>query len=88
MRYRLVGFVGLVLVLATGVVAVLAQPAPSTLRIALLRQWVVNQHRVPAFGVNRQLPPEFATAVQSGVVDRTVFAWQRWRLAARRGYGT
>lgn len=65
--------------LVAGTVPLVAQPpaAPSTIRVALVRQWVVNQHRVPLFGFDRRLSPEFRTALESGVVDRTVFAWQR-----------
>jgi hypothetical protein len=73
-------FLGLLLLLTLGTAAVVAQPAASTIRLAFLRQWVVNQHRVPLFGFQRHLAPEFGSALESGVVDRTVFAWQRGRI--------
>ncbi len=50
-----------------------AQPAAPPVRIALLSQWVVNQY-APA-------SPELATALAAGVVDGTVFAWQRGRIS-------
>jgi hypothetical protein len=50
-----------------------AQPAAPPLRIALLSQWVVNQYAAEA--------PELATALDAGVVDGTVFAWQRGRIS-------
>jgi hypothetical protein len=42
-------------------------PAP-VVRVALLPQWVIQQHRSL---------PALAEAIEGGVVDRTVFAWQR-----------
>ena len=45
------------------------QPATATvLRVALLPQWTIHQHRGG---------PALRAAVEGGVVDRTVFAWQR-----------
>jgi hypothetical protein len=43
-------------------------PSPLIVRVALLPQWVIQQHRSL---------PALAEAIESGVVDRTVFAWQR-----------
>ena len=77
---RLGLFAGLLLGLVLVAAAVVAQPAPSTIRLAFLRQWVVNQHRVPTFGFHRHLGTEFGPALESGVVDRTVFVWQRGRI--------
>jgi hypothetical protein len=64
---------GLGLLLATalgGGAAVLssAQAPPPVVRVALLPQWVIQQHRSL---------PALAEAIEGGVVDRTVFAWQR-----------
>jgi hypothetical protein len=45
------------------------QPATATvLRVALLPQWAIQQHRGS---------PALRAAIEGGVVDRTVFAWQR-----------
>jgi hypothetical protein len=44
------------------------QPSAPVLRIALLPQWTIQQHKVG---------PALRTAIDGGVVDRTVFAWQR-----------
>jgi hypothetical protein len=52
--------------------AVWAQPPPFVLRIALLPQWTLNQHRT-----GREASPALRDALEGGVVDRTVFAWQR-----------
>jgi hypothetical protein len=46
-----------------------AQGPPETLRIALLPQWTIQQHGAGS--------PALRQAVDGGVVDRTVFAWQR-----------
>jgi hypothetical protein len=45
-----------------------AQAPSGVLRLALLPQWTVQQHRGQ---------PALREAVERGVVDRTVFAWQR-----------
>jgi hypothetical protein len=45
------------------------QPATATvLRVALLPQWAIQQHRGS---------PALRAALEGGVVDRTVFSWQR-----------
>ena len=55
-----------------------SQPAPLTIRLALLPQWSVNQHRGGAgWGSRGPLTPDFRTALAGGVVDRPVFWWQR-----------
>jgi hypothetical protein len=41
-------------------------------RLALLPQWAIQQHRA-----GRGLNPALRDAVDKGVVDRTVFSWQR-----------
>lgn len=55
-----------------------AQPGTAIVRVALVSQWVVNQHRV-GWGLDgeRGLAPEFRPALDGGVVDRVVFSWQR-----------
>jgi len=69
-----VGLALAVLPILAGAGAALAQPAPAvtTLRVALLPQWVIQQHRGGAW-----LASSLAEALDDGVVDRTVFAWQR-----------
>jgi hypothetical protein len=66
---RVIALVGLVLALAEVAPGVHAQPAALPLRIALLPQWTVNQHGGAS--------PLLLQAVERGVVDRPVFAWQR-----------
>jgi hypothetical protein len=46
-----------------------AQGSSGVLRVALLPQWTIQQHG--------PLNPALRQAVEGGVVDRTVFAWQR-----------
>jgi hypothetical protein len=52
------------------------QESVARLRIALLPQWTIQQHR----GVGGALGPDLREALEAGVVDRTVFAWQRGRI--------
>lgn len=49
-----------------------AEESPSTLRLALVSQWVVRQHHGAL--------PALRQALDGGVVDRTVFQWQRGRI--------
>jgi hypothetical protein len=49
------------------------QASPGVIRLALLSQWVIQQHRATGGSLN----PALREAVDNGVVDRTVFAWQR-----------
>jgi hypothetical protein len=46
----------------------------ATMKIALLSQWSVNQHRSDWNGTPI---PAFRSALESGVVDGPVFSWQR-----------
>jgi hypothetical protein len=62
--------------LAVGPLAVRAQTAPLTLRLALLPQWSVNQHR-SSWSVQSAVTPVLRQALDGGVVDRAVFWWQR-----------
>ncbi len=62
--------------LAVGPLAVGAQTAPLTLRLALVPQWSVNQHR-SSWSVQSAVTPELRQALDGGVVDRAVFWWQR-----------
>jgi hypothetical protein len=50
-----------------------AQAPPGVIRLALLSQWVIQQHRATGTALN----PALREAIDGGVVDRTVFAWQR-----------
>jgi hypothetical protein len=67
---RRVVILGLVMTGALGVMVLptRAQAPPRVVRVALLPQWVIQQHRAL---------PVLADAIENGVVDRTVFAWQR-----------
>jgi hypothetical protein len=56
-----------------------AQSSPAVLRLALLPQWVVQQHR----GFAGSLSPDLRGAIDGGVVDRTVFSWQRGVIERR-----
>ena len=62
---------GLALLGLVGVGVARGQGAFPPVRIALLQQWVLNQHR--------DALPSLRTAMDTGVVDRLVFAWQRGR---------
>ena len=71
-----------VLALTLGVVPTLpvrAQAPPSVVRLALLPQWIIMQHRGPGGA----LTPDLRAALDGGVVDRTVFAWQRGVIERR-----
>ena len=52
---------------------------PVVIRLALLPQWVTQQYR----GVGGALSPDLRAALDKGVVDRTVFAWQRGVIERR-----
>jgi hypothetical protein len=54
---------------------VAAQSGAPTVRLAMLPQWSVNQHRMG--GVTAPVRPELRVALDGGVVDRPVFWWQR-----------
>jgi hypothetical protein len=62
--------------LGVGPLAVGAQTAPLTLRLALVPQWSVNQHR-SSWAAQSPVTPELRRALDGGVVDRAVFWWQR-----------
>lgn len=81
MRHPLRGFVlPLVLVaLLGGLPFASAQPAPTSIRLASVAEWVVARHRAR----DGKLLPEFRTALDAGVVDRVVFAWQRGVIQRR-----
>ena len=67
--------VGLAVVVGVGggLPASRAEAPSSVVRLAFLPQWAILQHR----GAGGSLSPALQKAVESGVVDRTVFAWQR-----------
>jgi hypothetical protein len=68
----------LLLLLAAGAGApwiVAAQSGAPAVRLAMLPQWSVNQHRLG--GVTAPIRPELRAALDAGVVDRPVFWWQR-----------
>jgi hypothetical protein len=58
--------------LAACVASAQGPPAPLSIRIALLSQWTLDQHRGRA--------EELRQAVDGGVVDRPVFRWNRGRI--------
>ncbi len=74
-RPGLVSLSLVVAVLMAGLATASAQPVTGSVRIALVPQWVVSQHRGPA-GPGA-MTPEFQAALDRGVVNRTVFWWQR-----------
>jgi hypothetical protein len=61
---------GLALAVLVGQAA--AESGPAQLRLALLSQWSIQQHR--------HAWPALAGALDAGVVDRLVFQWQRGRI--------
>ena len=71
------------LALLGGVVLLAGAPRPApaqspvTLRLALLSQWTVDQHRA-GWGAapGRPMRPDFSVALRDGVADRPVFRWQ------------
>src|SRR5262249_24614208 len=66
--------VALVGILTIGGLSVVhGQTAPGVVRLALVPQWVIQQHRA----VGGPLNPVLREALDGGVVDRTVFSWQR-----------
>jgi hypothetical protein len=70
------------LALTLGLAAALpvrAQSSSAVLRLALLPQWVIQQHR----GFGGALSPDLRGALAGGVVDRTVFSWQRGAIERR-----
>lgn len=69
-RPGLFGLAAIGLLLAT----VGARAEAASIKIALLSQWSVNQHRS---GWHGTLVPAFLTALEGGVVDGAVFWWQR-----------
>jgi hypothetical protein len=65
---------GFAVVAAVGVVRPgWSQASPGVVRLALLPHWAIQQHR----GFGGGLSPALREAVEGGVVDRTVYAWQR-----------
>ncbi len=71
---RRLAALGLTVALAIGVAGpVRAQGPPEVVRLALLPQWVIQQHRAGGSSAS----PALREAIDGGVVDRTVFAWQR-----------
>ncbi len=70
------------LALTLGLAAALparAQSSSTVLRLTLLPQWVIQQHR----GLGGALSPDLRGALDGGVVDRTVFSWQRGVIERR-----
>src|SRR5262249_47722307 len=83
-RVRRVAVPGVVVVLGTLGLGLAALPsraqAPSAvLRLALLPQYVILKHREPGGA----LSPDLRAAIDGGVVDRTVFSWQRGVIERR-----
>jgi hypothetical protein len=77
---RRVAMAGLALTLGVAAVwPVGAQSTSGVLRLALLPQSVVQKHR----GIGGALSPDLRGAIDGGVVDRTVFSWQRGMIERR-----
>jgi hypothetical protein len=70
---RRLGVVGILAAIGGGVPLIAWAQATSVVRVALLPQWTIQQHRGAGGGANGAL----RAALDGGVVDRTVFAWQR-----------
>jgi hypothetical protein len=62
-----------ILGIGVGLPAVRAQTPPGVVRLALVPQWVIQQHRP----VGGPLSPVLREALEGAVVDRTVYSWQR-----------
>jgi hypothetical protein len=62
-----------ILGIGVGLPAVRAQTPSGVVRLALVPQWVIQQHRA----VGGPLSPVLREALDGGVVDRTVYSWQR-----------
>jgi len=55
-----------------------AQPQAAVVRLALVSQWTIDQHRAAMWaGSAPGGSPELRAALEGGVVDRLVFSWQR-----------
>jgi hypothetical protein len=67
------------LAIALGSTPGAAQPAPATIRVALLPAWVTAQHHLGS--IAGPAAPELRAALDSGVVEGPVFAWDRGRIA-------
>jgi hypothetical protein len=76
LRWTRVALLGGLVVLAGGARSAAAQ-SPVVLRLALLSQWTVDQHRA-GWGTAPGSPmrPDFAAALRDGVRDGLVFRWQ------------
>jgi hypothetical protein len=62
-----------ILGIGVGLPAGRAQTSPGVVRLAFVPQWVIQQHRA----VGGPLSPVLREALDGGVVDRTVYSWQR-----------
>jgi hypothetical protein len=71
-RLAILGLTG-ALGVGVGPLAGQTQPREALLRLAFLPQWAIQQHRGPGHALN----PTLREAIDGGVVDRTVFSWQR-----------
>jgi hypothetical protein len=75
---RIGSFAGLLVLWSVGTAT--AQE-PVTVRLALLPQWVINTHRMSGSPLQSlRLTPSFAEALERGVTETVVFAWQRGRI--------
>jgi hypothetical protein len=73
---RGVATLGLAVIVLEGAAPGTAQGTGGVLRVALLPQWAIQQHRASGGALSQAL----REAVDGGVVDRTVFAWQQGLL--------
>jgi hypothetical protein len=70
---RRLGVLGILVATGWGMPLPAWAQATSVVRVALVPQWTIQQHRGTGAGPTDTLQ----AAVENGVVDRTVFAWQR-----------
>ncbi len=68
------GALGILAAVGVGVTLPAWPQTTSVVRVALLPQWAIQQHRG---GAGRGPSAALRAALDGGVVDRTVFAWQR-----------
>jgi hypothetical protein len=60
----------------------LAQPAPASVRLALVRQWVLDRNDLgPGTNGRGSAADQFARALERGIVDRPTFGWDRDHIA-------
>src|SRR5262245_53419863 len=60
----------------------LAQPAPASVRLALVRQWIVDRNDLgPGATAQGAAADRFGRLLEGGVVDGATFGWDRDHIA-------